>query len=51
MAASVWTSKTLYPKLSIKWIVLYQNKRDLDQGIIVYSVKDYNKGQTVSKKQ
>ena len=39
MAASVWTSKTLYPKMGRKWIVLYQNKRDLDQGIIVYLVK------------
>ena len=45
MAASVWTSETLYP------IVRYRNKRDLDQGIIVYLVKGYNKGQTVPKKQ
>ena len=51
MAASVWTSETLYPKMGIKWIVLYRNKRDLDQGIIVYLVKGYNKGQTVPKKQ
>ena len=38
MAAYVWTSKTLYQKVCIKWIVLYQNKRDLDQRIIVYLV-------------
>ena len=37
--------------MGIKVIVLYQNKRDLDQGIIVYLVKVYNKGQTVPKKQ
>ena len=42
--------KTLYPKMGIEWIVLYQNKIDIDQGIIVYLVKGYHRGQTAPKK-
>ena len=36
--------------MGINRVVLYQNKRDLDQGIVVYLVNVLNKGQTMPKK-